>query len=77
MTIRLDDPAFQGGYEEGMQQYQQHHAQDTQVDAATLLILVRNGWGGSAHPEMWQTGYIMGWLFALFTQATNAKETRL
>jgi hypothetical protein len=66
-----EQPDFQQGYEEGQAQYQQWHQHDTGIDANTLLFLVRNGWASGTHSDLWQTGYIVGWLFALFTQLSN------
>ena len=69
LSITLDDPDFRHGYEQGRDQYDQWHRDDLTIDAALLLSLVRNGWGSQRYSEMWQTGYIVGWLSALFTHA--------
>jgi hypothetical protein len=71
LTLSLDDPEFLSGYEHGMQQYEQWHRDELTMDDSLLLSLVRNGWGGSRYSEMWQTGFIIGWLFALFAHATG------
>lgn len=69
LSISLDDPDFCNGYEQGIYQYNHWHRDDLTIDAAMLLSLVRNGWGSQRYSEMWQTGYIVGWLGALFTHA--------
>jgi hypothetical protein len=71
LTLSLVDPDFLAGYQHGMQQEEQWHRDALPIDDSLLLSLVRNGWGGSRYSEMWQTGYITGWLFALFAQATG------
>ncbi len=71
LTILTADPAFLEGYEEGQAQYAQWHSHDCDLEASTLLFLVRNGWGSDTHSAMWQAGYIVGWLFALFARATG------
>lgn len=74
---QVDDPDFQAGYEHGMQQYEQWHRDDLMIDEGLLLSLLRNGWGSSRYSDMWQTGYITGWLFALFAQATGITTANL
>ena len=69
VVITLDNPDFYNGYEQGIHQYNQWHRDDLTIDAALLLALVRNGWGSQRYSEMWQTGYIVGWLGALFAHA--------
>lgn len=71
LCITLDDPDFLAGYQEGNNQYHQWHQDDRVIEGNLLLFLLHNGWGGSSHSEMWQTGYIVGWLFALFAQAAG------
>jgi len=66
-----EQPDFQQGYEEGQAQYQRWHQHDTGIDTGTLLFLVRNGWASDTYSDVWQTGYIVGWLFALFVQTTS------
>lgn len=66
-----EQPDFQQGYGEGQAQYQRWHQHDTGIDANTLLFLVRNGWASGTHSDLWQTGYIVGWLFTLFTRLSN------
>lgn len=73
--IRGEDPDFQEGFGEGMAQYQQWHQQEECVDMSTLLFLVRNGWGNTSPTEMWQTGYIVGWLFTFFGQSDPESST--
>ena len=74
ITLTLNDPDFRQGYQEGESDYEQWHSDESTVEAATLLSLVRNGWGDTSHSVMWQTGYIVGWLFHLFTHACNLGE---
>lgn len=69
LSITLDDPDFQRGYEHGLQQYEHWHRNELTIDSSLLLSLVRNGWGSQRFSEMWQTGYIVGWLSALFAHA--------
>ncbi len=76
MSIRLYDPDFRQGYQEGASDYERWHGEDQAMEAATLLFLVRNGWGDPRHSAMWQTGYIVGWLFRLFTHACNVGEVK-
>lgn len=74
LTIRLDHPDFLPGYQQGMKRYDEWHSNDLSLDTATLLFLVRNGWGDRQHSVYWQTGYIVGWLHALFAHAYNLGE---
>lgn len=71
LTLHLGDPDFLAGYEYGMQHYEQWYRDELTVDDSLLLSLLRNGWDGSRYSDMWQTGYITGWLFALFAHATG------
>ncbi len=78
VVITLNDPDFRQGYEEGCSTYEQWHRDDLAIDAALLLFLVRNGWGGIRYSAMWQTGYIVGWLFSLFAHANElGREERV
>jgi hypothetical protein len=69
--IVLEHPEFRAGYEEGHRQYERWHRHDTGITTSTLLFLVRNGWGAGTSSDLWQTGYIVGWLFALFEHMTD------
>jgi hypothetical protein len=73
--IRGKHPDFQEGFVEGVAQYQHWHQHEEWVGTSTLLFLVRNGWGNNTRTEMWQTGYIVGWLFAFFYHKSTKSST--
>lgn len=75
ITISVDNPDFRHGHEQGVRQYEQWHRDDRFIDAAMLLFLIRNGWGSQRYSDMWQTGYIVGWLGALFPHAHSLGGT--
>ena len=70
LTLHIDDTDFLRGYNTGYQTFHTHHTQDGCIDSAHLFFLFRNGWG-AGHSDMWMTGYIMGWLGALYEQDTG------
>ena len=67
MHLLIDDTDFLRGYNTGYRTFHTHHAQGECIDIAHLLFLFRNGWG-AGHSDMWMTGYITGWLGALYEQ---------
>ena len=68
-TVHLsrDDEDFVSGYQEGYNTYKTYHDNEEGVDTATLLFLIKNG-GNAGRSDPWNTGYIVGWLAALYEQ---------
>lgn len=66
--LLIDDEDFVYGYHEGYETYQTyHHNKEGGVDTSTLLFLLKNGWD-AGHSDLWNTGYIAGWLAAFYEQ---------
>ena len=67
LTLHIDDRDFLRGYNTGYRTFHAHHVEGGCIDIAHLFFLFRNGWG-AGHSDIWMTGYIMGWLAALYEQ---------
>jgi hypothetical protein len=67
LSLHVDDRDFPRGYNTGYRTFHTHHAQGECIDIAHLFFLLGNGWG-AGHSDMRMTGYIIGWLAALYEQ---------
>ena len=66
-AIAVEDDDFVQAYNAGYDTYYRYHREDEVIDASLLLFQLRNGWNGE-RPDMWTTGYILGWLAAFYEQ---------
>ncbi len=67
MSVLVEDEDVMQAYDAGYETYHRYHHQDEVIDATTLLFQLRNGWN-SGCSDMWNTGYIMGWLAGFYEQ---------
>ncbi len=63
----IDDEEFVSGFESGYDSYHTYHHRDEVIETTTLLFLLKNGWNGGPS-DLWNTGYIIGWLAGFYEQ---------
>jgi len=66
-SVLVEDEEFVYAYDAEYETYHRYHRQGDVIDSAILLFQLRNGWNERCS-EMWNTGYIMGWLAAFYEQ---------
>ena len=68
ILLLIDDEDFLHGYTNGYETFHVYHPnEERRVDTSTLLFLLKNGWN-AGQTDQWNTGYIIGWLAALYEQ---------
>lgn len=67
MSVLVEDEDVVQAYNVGYETYHRYHRQDEVIDATILLFQLRNGWNSDCS-DMWNTGYLMGWLAAFYEQ---------
>lgn len=66
-SVLVEDEDLVRAYDAGYEAYHQYHRHDDVIDSAILLFHLRNGWNNGCS-DMWNTGYIIGWLAAFYEQ---------
>ncbi len=67
MSVLVEDEDLVQAYDAGYEAYNRYHRQDDVIDASLLLFQLRNGWNSECS-DMWNTGYLMGWLAGFYEQ---------
>ncbi len=67
VTIAEEDEEFVNGFDRGYKSYHTFHLQGEIIETSTFLFLLKNGWNAGTS-DMWNTGYIMGWLKGFYEQ---------
>lgn len=74
VLIEGEHTDFGAGYEQGYEQHSHHYRQGgLPIETSTLLFLIRNGFAPGIS-EMWQIGYVVGWLAACYEGGTWISE---
>jgi hypothetical protein len=72
-AIQVQNEAFQYGYQQGYQRFQQTHARQ-EIDDTTIHNFIASNITHTMAPDQENAGYITGWLAALLRQQDNKKQ---